>query len=343
MTQHEHSQPHFSTLPLAPHDVFVYLLPGAAALVLIFLWEFAVSHALPADVRPPTPVFTALHASAVPDNWAYMFLSVLATLGAAYVCGHLTAWIAVMMLEMVVVQRGLGYPYQVLLGLTTSDRYRRAANIARTMCGNIAFLSFYLAHWPWGLEWLPIAWDALFILSLSLLLFLLLFGPRTLELVAAPSVEWTRLGNLLLGPLGYRDSLPSKLRDQFADHFRDRFGLEVTDAASECYWLPRLTILREAPEFDQKIDYLHRLSSFSRNLSATFFLSWLYCACSVSFHCAKFAAATHRGIVFGSPLLFLVISGLLFIRFCHLYASRETRMLVRCFVHVCNHRAPQDR
>lgn len=344
-------------------------------MILVFLWESAIHRSLPTEIEqvprpslslyfssgesrssisfpgsaeqqspipgrrpqgaakiPPTPIYDAVHATAIPDNWAYMILYVLASIGTAYICGHLIAWLGASILGMALLDYGIGNPYQILLRLPAhadTTHNERTEFLGRVLCLNLCVMFIYGATYPNGPR-------SAFMALAAISLLLVFFGPRL-----ARTFAWTRsnagsLRNNLVSILEEpRDPIPTKLVEQFSEHFERRFTLQLKDAGSECYWLPRLSVQREAPELEKAIDYLHRLSSLSRNLSAAFYSAWVYCYISALVHSDALESVTHRVVVFGSPILFLVSSVILFSRFYHLHFSRETRMLVRSFVHVC--------
>jgi len=105
-----------------PYDILGYLLPGGAALLCCFFFEFWLVRVDKVDTsRAILPTYFLFHAIAhglSDKSWAIATIFLGIAIAAIYVVGHLIASIAAILLERHLIQHGHGYPLSRYVGFS---------------------------------------------------------------------------------------------------------------------------------------------------------------------------------------------------------------------------------
>jgi len=343
-----------SRFPLTPHDVFSYLVPGATFVILIYefeLWCWSLfKNGAPA--RFHTPLLTAIDSTALgtagPTNWAVLLLYVVAVLIFTYVAGHLVASISVFLLDRILISKGYGYPYQILLGIAPHKGLKKDVS-APFYRGVFFWFNLYLplrfctifTDAPWlQVTTKAIGWLLLLSIPAKLVLggaLYKLWKPGTIWLWKLYSVPYDFLNSIIIRFTRTAEQFSDKFTEDYRRGFKGIFDVEAEQAGSGNFWMTSIHVHDEAPNLYRPIERWHNLYSFSRNLSTSFYLAFLYCFASVWLQRPVLleVAEYPRAIVEALPLCFLACSAILAVRYYYLYMSKHSRLLYRTFVYLC--------
>lgn len=118
-------------LPLTAYDFLGYLVPGAALLLSMFIFELW-GRRLPSSVFNPgqsfhSPIMTVLsiHSSIEASSWALQAIFLVAIAALSYICGHIIASVSSLFIDRVLIYKGYGYPYETLLGISPFSEKER--------------------------------------------------------------------------------------------------------------------------------------------------------------------------------------------------------------------------
>ncbi len=252
-------EPLRSSLPLTTGDVFSYAIPGGALLATSLLFDLWVRRV---DASAHVPVLTSLKiiygAVASPPDVLISALFAITVVAAAYGIGHLVASFGSLFIERVFVQKGVGYPYSLLLKLRDeADDWRKTSR------------SFYRGFFFWANSWLAalyivlafartsrVGWVGI-VVGLLVLLFAITFKlvqsdvARARRLAGrdatgiltarrrvayALSRPWDFILNPLVRTIGTKAPLAEKCRDEFKRLFKSKFRVECAEAESQNFW-----------------------------------------------------------------------------------------------------------
>ncbi|HYJ78979.1 MAG TPA: hypothetical protein VEW03_05235 [Longimicrobiaceae bacterium] len=152
-------------------------------------------------------------------------------------------------------------------------------------------------------------------------------------------LAYSGLWELLIGgPLSKifltRLSFDREFRTRYQTFFRQLFGLNPHTAESNNFWMSYSYVLRRSARLFGIVSHWEALFTFSRNLSTSLFLAFLYCLCWLQFHNDFLPGPLVHGgsILVAVPGVLLGLSAILLVHFYYLYVCYYSKFLYRSFV-----------
>lgn len=352
------------TFPFGSYDVFSYLIPGATAILGIVNFEHWYRKIV--DGPALTPVLSTLlgPAETISGNQtanAIAFAAVL--LCVIYVSGHIVSSVSSFFLDRIYVAKAKGYPYETLLLLprTSGPGFRRADSKGFyqgtffwvNLYLILRFLTFFLA-----LPWLPVTLRAVeFIIaaaavgklaagilrgipSTKLYTYLARPGPRR-WLVQPVRYYLSKLFPLPFEAISksienhVRTGRPFEpsMRERYFRIFQAKFGIDPLRAGSDNFWLCKMSIAHESPEFNRNLMYWLDMYTYARNLATACYVAFLYCFFFIYLQFPR-APIDERNlfVLISIPLGYFLMAGVLAVRFRYIYVGYYNRFLYRCFI-----------
>lgn len=370
-----------ATNPLTAFDFFGYLAPGGTLLLLMYLFE-TWARALDGKLEVAqlhTPVWTASRMLRPGhDDWVLSAVFVVVLIALSYITGHIVASVASVAIDRTLVAKGYGYPFIALLAL--DENPLRTTPVAKVFYRGLFFwLNAYLllryaamflqgaghrlgsAVWPEvGAR---IVGDLLVVFIVMKVVASFRYAPPTslrrrfLEWKFPHWIEkascWS-LSHLFVPPFDLtasflsrylltREPLSTALQKKYRSLFEKRFGMKPEEVDTENFWFSYMYLREKSSTLSGVAQNWLQLYSFSRNLSASFYLFFLYGFLWVGTHIAKIAAwSDYRvGVLLAAPLLGFLLAVIMLTRFYYLYASYFTKFIFRAFVFLAQAPAPQ--
>jgi hypothetical protein len=346
--------------PFSPYDVFAYLIPGSAALSLVYIFEIKISQNSNSMFTPVSNFFRYSHSHLIDANWAISLLYFLSIVVLAYVLGHIFASISALLIDRILVHKGYGYPFRYLLDIPNDENtiYTRPFYRGLYCWINILIISVYVPalilikekyEFNTLINFLFVSkYIFYFLIFISIVKLLAsnpfifsLFRKRGLNIIGFPfhflllyliSLPYDIFSNLLSKYIRTERGFHDEFKEAFKTIFRKCFKMEVESAHTNAYWLPYCHIAEKSPKLLRiAINWLN-LYSFCRNLSAALFVVSLYCAGSILFQ-GNNINDKDRLFSYWLPPFLYGGSVLLLIRYYYLYASYYTKFLLRAFVY----------
>lgn len=340
-----------------PYDIMGYLLPGGAAVLCCFFFEFwlvRVDNADAANALLPTyALFHALASGLSDKSWAIAAIFLGIAVAAIYVAGHIVASIAAILIERHLVQHGHGYPFNRYLAFSdpattpvTRPFYRAFFvwfNIYILLrYVEIAFLSSTESSRVAALAANSLAWSLVVLVVVKIVLSTRRlnqhhsngrYHSKWLSCLAAiiryAAAPYDLLANLLKRSLDLHKPISKPLRDTFLRAMRDRYSLEPGRWGSDAYWMSYLRVRTAGRSIADLADNWLRLYSFARNLATAFYIAFLYGYFVLAWNQFHSLGTGAGRITILIPVAFLVGAFLMLSRYYYLYASYYTKYLIR--------------
>ena len=106
--------------PFTPYDVLAYLIPALACVASVQYYEFVIAQHIPKEKLHAPLQHVAEWLASFPFNdgaasgWALQLLILLGVVGCFYVIGHIIASVSELIIDRLLVHKGIGYPREHL-------------------------------------------------------------------------------------------------------------------------------------------------------------------------------------------------------------------------------------
>jgi hypothetical protein len=349
------------TPSLSTYDVLGYLLPAIALLSSIYAFEVMVVAQRGQVIATPVSSLLRTTLGEATDT-ARTILYILTGLMLLYVVGHVISAVSSLVLDRILVTRVFGYPYQSLL-FPDWPRTFDTASAQFWMCIFFwvnAYLGVRSAEWLLPNRWLghlanPLGWALVILILWKIIwrraqLAFLKHNGRTsarienwclmipFRVLAMPARLAAQLLSDTINPRRHFD-------DGFIDLFRRRyestFDLRLPpkkpidprflERATNTYWLPYCFVATRCPTLGDHLQSWLRLYSFSRNISAAFFVAFAYVTSIVAWYHPPLEGA--RTMIRLFPLCLLALALVMLVRYYYLYFGYYSKFLFRAFTY----------
>ncbi len=310
------------------------------------------------------------------EDWVTSVFFIVSMLVPFYVAGHIIASLSSLVIDRVLVAKGHGYPYVRLLALPEDPyratylgpQFYRGIFVWFNVYLLLRYVQSFLAgpkHAIVAAGWLGLAARILAWWLVAGLLLKLLVGWLVEGRGGLKSALWLRkiprrgvkralrwIPHFLLGrlwPIPYdlvastlskyiftREPFDGAFREHYRKAFRERFSLEPDQSGTNNFWLPYIHLRSSAPELSfSLLDWL-RLYSFARNLSAAFYLVFVYGYGWLVLNQARVSdwASYRVEILIVGPACCLLLAMIMLIRYYYLYVAYFTKFVFRAFVYL---------
>ncbi len=349
-------------LPLTPYDLLGYLIPGASFLIIIFLYE---SWGAGISSKFHTPLKTALHMcmGGESDKFGFTALFLLSMVTMAYVIAHVISSVSSFVIDQVLVAKGYGYPYQVLLNIKDDDScphntgsgafYRGLifwVNLALLFYYSSLFSSYYFPDTTASTIFVNVGHiiTAFFVIASILKIVLSsrqFAGKAGTEpcswycrfLKNAFALPYDLLARFLARYLNTRTPFEETFIKLYKVHFKNTFQVEADASSTNNHWFPYMHVRSSSAIFGQLVDNWLRLYSFARNLSAAFYIAFIYVLISLwsQKDILTIGNEYHAKVALWLPLLYWSVAIIMLLRYYYLYARYYTKFIFRSFVYLC--------
>ncbi len=128
------------------------------------------------------------------------------------------------------------------------------------------------------------------------------------------------------------------MRELYLKAFENKFGMDPRHAGSDNFWLCRMFVANQSPEFNQNLTYWLDMYTYARNLATACYIAFLYCFFFVYLQYPRQSLHPGQGlfILMSIPLGYLAMAGILAVRFRYIYVGYYNRYLFRCFLFLCS-------
>jgi hypothetical protein len=141
-----------------------------------------------------------------------------------------------------------------------------------------------------------------------------------------------------------REPASAEFTKLYSESFNRHFQLNAATAGTTNFWLAYMHMMEKSPTLGAIATNWLRLYAFARNLSAAFYLFFIYAFLWLWIHSAAITdwGAYRTGVLLAFPLGGLALALIMLTRFYYLYASYYTRFVFRSFVYLTSTPAVQD-
>ena len=333
-------------IPFTPFDVFSNLIPAivfvscvlllghsSQSLSLFFNYLLSTSKALIGDGK---------------QAMAIAFLAV-ATAAILFCLGHAIMALGSLLLDRLLVGKGIGYPYIALFQLNRPAWDTLSAKFYLTVC-SLTLVYLGVLIWAPGLfVWRLPVWG-LFLAHIGLLAIIKLIISTARDYYTKTNKRTVIIENrgrkifhfLLLGGFGipqiiygtfhvlkkmfHMQAFHPEFIKKFKTIFQQRYGIDMDTPKidSSVFWLPYAEIHEDRPITSQSLQFIRVLYYFSRNLSMAFFL--LYILCAVLSDMDGFTMNIAR-----QGYIYIALSILFFIHYYNIYYNFYSKQTFRTF------------
>jgi hypothetical protein len=346
-----------------PYDILGYMAPGGTAIMCCFFFEFWVDRiagvANSGALLPTYSLVRELSHGLDRPSWAISTIFLIATAGAVYITGHVIASVSAMTIERTLVQKGHGYPINRFLGVPTnpvtviSRSFYRALFLWTNIYIILRYIDIASAHLPdvvishAGLNTLRAIEIGLFALIAAKLLVsndltnwavskgsisgsLIRVLSSAIRLAAAP---YDLVIHMVERTLALHEPLPPEVRERFIHGIKQLAGVSPSTWRSEAYWFAYIRVRNCGSALSEPAMNWLRLYAFARNLSAAFYLAFLYSLLDLLLNPFVIFDAKLGRVALLIPLTFFLGAFVMLGRYYYLYASYYTKYLIRVFVY----------
>jgi len=350
--------------PFTPYDVLAYLIPALACVASIQYYQFVIAQHIPKEQLHAPLQHVAEWLASFPEGegaasgWALQLLILLGVVGCFYVIGHIIASVSEIIIDRLLVHKGIGYPREHLLDVHDKP-------------GKIISRPFYQGFCFW-LNVIPVAFYIRTIFPMtrhvvdSILypLIVVFVGIVILKLVisglSAPRCRlgcWLRASSTarkaycwffwflkyvfagLTIPIGIlfrtlmqtQRGFDAEFQELFREKYESIFAMDAKKGDSNTYWMPYIYIAERSDRLNKIILNWLNLYSFMRNLSTAFYFAFIYTTVSLAIT-APLLPPGEGLCAICLPFALVVASMIALLRFYYLYACYYTKFLYRAFV-----------
>jgi hypothetical protein len=321
-----------------------------------------------------TPVLSTIlsPAQAITGNQTfYAILFAAGLLCVIYVSGHVVSSVSSFCLDRIYVAKAQGYPYETLLLLPRSSGpgFRRPDSRGFYQ-GLFFWVNFYLIMRFTGFFFFSsrlrlILHIVEMILALAVMikwiagvlrgipskgLYRWLSHPIPRRWLVEPSkfflaklfpLPFQAISKAVEGHVRTGRPLEPGMRELYLKSFEKRFGMDPRNAGSDNFWLCRMFVANESPEFNQNLSYWLDMYTYARNLATACYIAFLYCFFFVYLQYPRsMLNYLNQGrslfILMSIPFGYLAMAGILAVRFRYIYVGYYNRYLFRCFLFLCS-------
>jgi len=361
--------------PFTPYDVLAYLIPALAYVASVQYYEFVIAQHIPKEkLHAPLQHVTEWLASfpckdGAASGWAMQLLVLLGVVGCFYVIGHIIASVSELVIDRLLVHKGIGYPREHLLDVHDKPGKIISRPFYQGFCFwvNVIPVALYirtiLPSTRFAID--ALLYPAIGCLSLIVILKLLVSGltaPQCkLESRIRASKVWHKASYLFFWCLRYlfagltipigilfrnlmqtQRGFDAKFQEIFREKYRSIFAMDATNSESNTYWLPYIYIARHSDRLNKIILNWLNLYSFMRNLSTALYFAFIYTTVSL-YKMADLLPPGEGLCALYLPAALFVASMIALLRFYYLYACYYTKFLYRAFIFLATQKElPQE-
>lgn len=345
-------------VPFTPYDIFGYLIPGSFFLIGTYLFDILIVHNF--NNSNFYPIYSVLDLSVknIGNNFLLgtIYLGVLIII--AYVLGHIIASMSSHFLDRILIEKGHGYPLQLLLKM--NKEVMRKGRISAYFRGAFFWINSYLV-----LQYSGYVFNIKFFTSFAnfIIYFFLVYSFISLIFLILyrinPEVDHSRIDHaffnfikriynysmfyLFAGPydlITYLYSILTRTRETFDDtfitkyknYFESNFAYSAEAAGTNNYWFSFLYVSEKSPFANSLISTWLFLYSFARNLATCLFILFLYAFASLMYQ--------HNNLIFNDSNYYLLLIPfvcflgylIMLTRYYYLYKNYYTKFIIRSFV-----------
>lgn len=342
--------PTFST-----KDLFLYVLPGSAAILGAFLFEMRLNRAAGVagilDSEIHLPLYHAANAIRQdPFSHGFVFGAIVlaALITMAYVAGHVISSVSSLFLDRILLAKGHDYPFVYLLATEEAPRLQTCSQAfyrGQFLWGNLWLLSYWCMHatsWPY-MEWISRILFGGFVVTPFLVKIVVTFLNRSNErllvkdrpflvrlAVTLYSAPFDLPANMFDKVVRAREPLELAVVQKFEQQLVEEFGLSLKEAKSNAYWCAYLSIVTKSPQLTKLIQTWHHLYEFARNLSTGFYLCAIYTGGLLAFQ-GSVVTKLESSVVLWIPLAYAAIAVVLLSRYYYLISCYYSRFIARVY------------
>jgi hypothetical protein len=353
-----------STAHLSAYDILGYLVPGAACLLFIFLFEYWARHIHDIGIlngelhTPVNSIVKLFDISLTNSSWVLGAVFLAVVMASAYVVGHLVATLSALIVDRTLVAKGHGYPHVLLLGVDSetetsfsNDFYRgflfniniyllfRYLVIARLF--TVPYICLVVAEWSMMVSFLVKL--ALSIKPGNKNIYNYCVEIRGFKrsidwLFKVYAIPYNTTAFYLEKFLNSNRGFSTEFQNKYKTAFRSVFQMDAKSAGSNNYWLSFLYVREHDEAMTEMANNWLRLYSFARNLSTALFLAFFYQLCWVYFQkwITINSSVYQVRVLLVLPLLPLAGSLLMLIRYRYLYYDYFSKFIFRAFVYLAD-------
>jgi hypothetical protein len=348
----------FFKVPFSTYDIFGYLIPGATFLTGVYLFEFFLFSIYEKNIFPLFYIFT-LQSHLDNSSFLQITIYILILVLIAYVTGHVISSISSYLLDRILVEKGYGYPYQILLEIKRTEfkngrasRYIRGLFFWLNVYLVLRYLSYIYASHIMNEVSTIIIWGVIIVSVFSLFGLLLIrigrkqkhYNVNVLFLVnILKKYDWFMrhvfaggldfLGFLFSNVVKTRYKFDDEFIQKFKKYFESTFHYNPETASTNNFWFAYLFVTEKSPKADVMLTNWLSLYSFARNLSTCFFILFIYCFFILLYYNNIFVPFNNNLIII-VPLLYYSCFLIMLLRYYYLYENYFSKFLFRSFVYL---------
>lgn len=360
--------------PLSSYDFLGYVAPGGTLLLAVYLferWCRDIQGPVLETAKLHTPMWTMTSVLRPgSSDWVLQVLFLAALLAVCYVTGHVVASVSSLAIDRVFIGKGYGYPMFSLLGFEESDTRRNPISGAYYR-GLFFWLNLYLILRYFALflegptrllkittfsEVAAVAAGYLILISVPIKVIATsqfaaegtlrrkfatsragsVITSASCFLVRAWAWLYDHVAETVSRYLFTREPASPEFTKLYCECFSHRFQLKAATAGTNNFWFAYMHMMEKSPTLGAIATNWLRLYAFARNLSAAFYLFFLYTFFWLWLHSSaiKDWEAYRTGILLALPLGGFALALIMLTRFYYLYASYYTRFVFRSFVYL---------
>lgn len=353
--------------PLTSYDIFGYIAPGMTLIISLVFFEVYAKHFLNNSENIIHPFFNLFeyvesNLSHGNPNWFASIAITIIILIVCFIIGHIVASISTLFVEGLLIAKGHGYPYQIVLDrnynqYTIKKMYYRGIfawfNIFALLVLTEIFYSLKQTNHALALtnnKYWP-----LYVIGFMTILKLIFsesnidafkkrpqshdnwFYTKGKSLIFYSFRIFAGIYDLIFNQITHSLRIKSFSQwfiDKYDNAFFSHFQIYRKDAGAGNHWLPYLYVREHSVGIIHSIDNWKRLYLFTRNLSTSFYISFVYSITWLCYHqenlCNNLSTVHY---LFLYPFIFLILSFFLHIRYYYLFVAYFSKIIYRSFVY----------
>lgn len=358
--------------PFDTYDFFGYLIPGFSVFALYFVFELfvlkpATGSCYIAHMTITLPLYGLVEYAAQDGlGWPVQAGLIIASVVGCYAMGHIISAFSSLFIDRLLVRKVYGYPHETLVPPFDSEEaktYRESTRFSSTNA------RYYMAAFTWVNLYLVLrlssvlnpevallksglAFAEWFLIISTIVKILFSFVAHRLS-EATKGKGWWKGVDSILGVAYFLFAFPyyvastflakvTNTRGGFDPNFREQFNKcysnqdwpSKSTSTSNRFWLPFIFVSDKAPALGAMITHWLHLYSFARNLAAGCYISFVLMIIALSVYKRCIIESNLSAVGWIIPMLALVLSAAMLIRFYYLYYCYYSKFTFRAFIYL---------
>jgi hypothetical protein len=322
--------------PFDLYDVFGYIVPGLILLISIVSLMFQYGNDLPIRINyfMENHTISSFDLKSMKEStpWWLEITLLVTLLSIVYIIGHIIASISSLLIDKYLIRKISGYPSEILFKIENTDKFKKGYYKLFFFIINIYLIRLFYFTRPRLVE---IVLISLFIALLIIAKFIVStkniknrFRPQLDKIGDKISIPFNFIIKFIVHSFSLNEPFSEEFINIYNSKFKEWFNMDISHSKTNLYWLSYCYVVDRNEHMRDVIRHFLRLYGFTRNLSTTFFLIFLFILS------IKLNGSQHSYQLNILGTLSLLSSIILVIRFYYLYYNYYSKFIFRSFMYL---------